>query len=223
MSSRPLTFQKDSMPPSSSTKTPDAQTPDVQPVAVTAPSATVDQATFLAAVDLLIKQQGMQQAQGLTAEQLDKILTNNAASVQKALKPENASAPNVSVYNPDGGPKAKLTYTNDKGETRARKTYFVGARMDEDLLTPLEIALFNRFTASKTAKGGLWTATIKQNGNDQELHVFVPHKELDDRMGLGSLTMILRELLEGPDAANPDALIARLEAAEARIAAMTAA
>lgn len=192
--------------------------------ATAVPGAPLDTATFLAAMDMLIKSRGVEQAQGLNAEQLEKILAANAQSVQKALKPENATAPKVSVYNPDGGAKAMLCYTAADGAVRPRKTFFVGARMDEDLLTPLEIALFNRITSNKTARNGLWTATIKQNGNDQELHVFVPHKEMDQRLDLpNGLYLILRELIDGPEAVNHESLAVEVERLRSEVAAMKAA
>lgn len=208
--------------PQSTAPQTEAATP--MPVAVASPSAPVDQATFLAALDMLLKNRGVEQANGLTADQLTTILSENAKSVQRALKPENPTAPNVSAYNPTGEAKPILSCTLPDGTVRPRKTFFVGARMDEDLLTPLEITLFNRFTTSKSLRNGRWTATVKQNGNDQELHVMVPHKEIDDRQNLpNGLTLILRELLDGEEAANPEALIARLEAAEAKLAALSAA
>lgn len=201
--------------------TPNTSEQTAEPVT---PNAPLDQATFLAAVDMLIKSRGQEQAQGLSAEQLDAILKSNAQSVQKALKPENPTAPNVSAYNPEGGAKATLSYTAPDGTVRPRKTFFVGARMDEDLLTPLEIALFNRFTTSKTARNGQWTATIKQNGNDQELHVFVPHKEMDQRLDLpNGLFLILRELLDGPNATNHESLASEVEALRREVAQMKAA
>lgn len=176
------------------------------------PSAPLDQATFLQALDAVIGKIGVPAANGLTADQLQTILASNASAVQKAMKPENATAPNVSAFNPTGAAKVSLK----------RKTYFVGAKMTDEMLTPLEIELFNRFDSSKTAKGGKWTARVIQNGDSQELHVQVPHKEIDDRMNLPALTLILRELLDGSEAADPESLYARLAAAESKLAAIGA-
>lgn len=200
------------------------QSDSPEPAAAPAPIGALTNEQFFAALDALVSKIGMTQANGLTADQIAQVLQSNASAVQKAMKPENATAPNVSVYNPTGGEKPTLRCVAPDGSWRSRKTYFVGARMDEDLLTPLEIELFNRFTSSRSTRNGRWTADIKQNGNDQELHVMVPHKEIDDRQNLpNGLTLILRELLDGEEAANPEALIARLEAAEAKLAALSAA
>lgn len=182
-------------------------------VVLSAPSAPLDQATFLQALDAVIGKIGVPAANGLTAEQLQTILASNASAVQKAMKPENATAPNVSAFNPTGAEKVGLK----------RKTYFVGAKMTDDMLTPLEIELFNRFDTSRSARNGKWTARVSQNGDTQELHINAPHKEIDDRMNLPALTLILRELLDGSAAADPESLYARLEAAEAKLAAMSAA
>jgi hypothetical protein len=190
-----------------STPTTDATAPAV---AVSTPSAPLDQATFLSALDAVIGKLGVQQANGLTADQLQTILSSNASAVQKAMKPENATAPNVSAFNPTGDAKVPLK----------RKTYFVGAKMTDDILTPLEIELFNRFDTSRTARNGKWTARIRENGDTQELHVNVPHKEIDDRMNLPVLTLILRELLDGAEAANPESLASMVERQQQEIEAL---
>jgi hypothetical protein len=205
---------------------PDTKTPETETHTVaSAPLTTTD---FLAAVDLLIKSRGPEVAQGLSADQLKEILASTAQSaaqgMQKALKPENPTAPNVSAYNPTGEAKPTLCYTAPDGTVRPRKTFFVGAKMDADLLTPLEVALFNRFTTNKIARNGKWTATLKQNGNDQELHVYVPHKEMDQRLDLpNGLFLILRELLDGPDAVNHESIAHEVESLRREVAALKAA
>lgn len=154
---------------------------------------------------------------GISGEQLERILANNTKATQKALKPENVegSFPPVSAFNPTGDlNKVKLR----------RKTVYVGAEMRNDFLTPTEIELFNQFTVNKEARLGRWTAKIIRNGTTEELHVGVPHKDVSDRMDLPSgLTLILRELLDGPEAASVDFMAERLAAAEKQIAALTGA
>lgn len=165
------------------------------------PEATAPTSEAVVIARAIAEALAAQQAPGLSAEQLKDILASNASAVQKAMKPENATAPNVSAFNPAGGAKVSLK----------RKTYFVGAKMTDDLLTPLEIELFNRFEGSRSARNGKWIARVVQNGDTSELHINVPHKEIDDRMNLPTLTMILRELLDGAEAADPESLAAMVE------------
>lgn len=181
-----------------------------------AASAPMTQADFLAAVDLLIKSRGVEQANGLTAEALDKILQSNARGVQKAMRPENDTAPNVSAFNPTGAEKPILGYADAEGALRERPTYFSGSRQREDALTPLEITLFNAITKSTEARDGLWKARVVKNGGSQELHVSVP-MDRDRRSELPSLVLILRELIGGRESVDPDSMAAQLAAMRAEL------
>lgn len=148
------------------------------------------------------------QSSAFTKQDLAEVLQSNTDATRKALRPENNDMTPKGVFNPTGGVKTKLT----------RKTVFVGAQMYENQLTPAEIDLFNRFTTNKEARNGRWTAKFIKNGTTEELHIGVPHMEISDRMELPSLSLILRELLDGADAANPDFLAERLSSLERQLA-----
>lgn len=60
---------------------------------------------FQMLLEVLARQQS-----GITAEQLSDILSKNALETRKALKPENETHPNISVFHPNGGPYQALPY-----------------------------------------------------------------------------------------------------------------
>lgn len=154
---------------------------------------------------------------GISPEQLATILgalgTTSATAMREAIRSqrkENPNYPEKSVFNPRGvfdddgnalAPRTKLT----------RETFFVGVRLSEELLTDDEIALCNRFTSDKTAREGLWSATLEQHGSKTRLYISVPSKTVDDRMTLSPFTHICRELLDGPDAVNPESMQKQIE------------
>lgn len=168
----------------------------------------ITESTLLSALEIVLAKFAGQPQNGLTADTLKEVLLANTEAVRRAAKPENATAPNVSAFNPGGGLRPELS----------RPTFFVGARMTEDLLTNHEIEAFNAITRSCEARGGKWSATVRRNGDTHELHVLVPHKEIDQRMELPSLALILRELREGPDAVNVDTMAERIAALEKQLA-----
>lgn len=160
---------------------------------------------------------------GMTPEALLTIIQalgkTSAMSVREALRSErkeNPFYPERSVFNPAGvfddegkalPPKTKLT----------RDTFFVGVRLSEELLTPEEIDLCNRFTEDRQSRNGEWTATLEQRGAKTRLLIAVPSKTIDDRMGHPPFTHILRELLEGEENIRPEKLQTKVAALEARI------
>lgn len=157
----------------------------------------------------------MQPAQaGLSADQLQTILDSNAKSTRKALRPENERHPDVSAFNPAGErdhPRPKL----------ARKTFMAGQLLHEDELTVTEIELFNQFTHSTEARNGAWTADLRRTGKmgEEQLHVSVPCGTVDDRMDLpNGITTMLRELLGGAKAVDPESLAQRVAELEAQLA-----
>lgn len=147
---------------------------------------------------------------GLTAPQLKELLEGQ----RKAMRPENEQAPLVSAFNPKGErdfPKPHLR----------RPTFFNGSREREDSLTWTEVELYNRFDRTMTARDGKWKADVRQNGSAQELHIStVEIGSLDGRLSLPALTLILRELLDGAEAADPDKMADRIAALEAQIKAL---
>lgn len=148
---------------------------------------------------------------GLSAEDLRSILKDQ----RKAMKPENDQHPGISAFSHPEGEQAK-----PKGELR-RTTRFIGMRQREDSLTPTEIELFNRFDRNRIARGGQWRANVTGHGTAEELHILCDDAlTLDGRASMPSLTLILRELLDGEAAANPEALAQRVADLEARIKAL---
>lgn len=161
---------------------------------------------------------------GMTPEMLLTIVQalgkTSAMSVREALRSErkeNPFYPERSVFNPTGvfddegqalPPKVKL----------ARDTFFVGVRLTEELLTPEEIDLCNRFTDDKQSRNGEWTATLEQRGAKIRLMIAVPSKTIDDRMGHPPFTHILRELLEGEENVRPEKVQAQLAAVKSELA-----
>lgn len=136
---------------------------------------------------------------------------------RKAMRPENEQHPGISAFSyPEGDlarPKPLLR----------RPTYFNGGNQRDDSLTPTEVDLFNRFETTRNAKGGRWRAVLKRNGSAEELYIVTDEaKSMDGRIGMPPLTQILRELLDGEEAANPELLFARVTELEAKIKALQA-
>ena len=134
---------------------------------------------------------------------------------RKAMRPENERHPEISVFSyPEGNvARPKATFRRD--------TIVLGARLREDSLTPTEIDLCNRFEVSTTARGGRWTATIRNIDGVETLIVnCLEHNTIDGRAGLPPLSLILRELLDGPAATDPNTLAERVKQLEGQIQAM---
>lgn len=155
------------------------------------------------------------QTSGLSAEQLKEILASNAESTRKALKPENAAHPDVSVFNPKGErdfPRPKLLH----------KVIFCGMDLDEEELTLGEIELFNKFTHTCLARNGSWRAEVRPGvkGGKSELTISMPVATTDDRMELpNGISLILTELLGGEKAVDPSSLAERVAELEKLLAA----
>lgn len=110
-------------------------------------------------------------------------------------------------------PKAKLKH----------KVLLCGGPQTEDILTPLEIELFNSFTHSTTAHNGTWTAMLKQDGNTTVLSVDFPAKTLDQLAELPrSLAELLGELLYGDEATDATDLVGEVMRLKKRLAEMEA-
>lgn len=149
---------------------------------------------------------------GISAADLKEVLQ----AQRKAMKPENEAHPGFSVFSYPEGEQARP-------KAFVRDVFFNGLREKVDSLSATETDLYNRFTADRVARGGMWKATIKRNGSSEELWVTTEPKTLDGRMSLPPLTQLLRELLDGEAAADPDALAQRVEDLEARLKALTVA
>lgn len=150
---------------------------------------------------------------GLSGDQLKQIIESTHLSTRKALRPENERHPGISAFSyPEGDvARPKPTFVRD--------VYFNGSRERHDQLSALEVELYNRFDATRTARNGMWRAEVRRNGSTEELHIVTEPRTLDGRQGLPGLTMVLRELLDGEAAANPDKLAERVAELERLIAA----
>lgn len=173
----------------------------------------------------------------LSKEQFDTLVAGVAANVNPGITPEtlkailestaqsSANAMHRSLVKEDPNPNEISCFTYPEGQLvrpapkLRRKTYFCYAQQKEETLTPSETDAFNAITRSCTAQGGRWTATVQKDGTEEKLHVFVPNKNLDDRMGLPSLLMILKELKDGPAAVDTEHLAERVAELEAQLAA----
>lgn len=168
----------------------------------------------LAAAILLMLEKMQPAAAGLSADQLKEILSSNAESTRKALKPENAMHPDVSVFNPKGE-------RDNKRDDLKHRVLFCGMELDKDELTVGEITLFNQFAHSCVARNGSWKADFTPNvkGGKAELVISIPVATADDRMDLpNGISLILAELLGGEKAVDPASLAQRVAELEKQLA-----
>ena len=178
--------------------------------------ATLDEVKALAdsgfqfeQIKYLAKSMGGAKSKGsvFTGDDLKQILLEQ----RKAMRPENDRHPGISAFSYPEGDKAR-----PKPALR-RNTYFNGIQEREDALTPAEVELYNRFTETRTARKGMWKAEVRQNGSSEELFIITEPHTLDGRQSLPAIPSILRELLDGAEAANPEKLYARMMELEARL------
>lgn len=166
---------------------------------------------------------------GMTPDLLQSLLGSMGATSAAAMKEayrqqrkENPNYPEVSVFNPDGK-------FDDDGNAREpkvtfkRPTFFNGVRLGGELETPEEIRLFNSFTDTKLARDGRWKLEIEDKGTRNERCLLtIPSRTADDRMeNAVPLPLILRELLGGADAVNPETLQRQIDELNKKLAALT--
>lgn len=165
---------------------------------------------------------------GMTPENMQALMNtlhaNSATAIREAIRSqrkENPAYPERSVFNPRG-------VFNDAGEAQApklklsRPTFFNGVRLGGELESEEEIELCNRFTESRYAREGTWKAEVEGKGINQRLLITVPSRSVDDRMVLPPFTHILRELLDGAEAVNPESLQKQIAALQAEVAKLKA-
>lgn len=177
----------------------------------------------------LLKSAGlMPTTMGMTPEHLQVLMgtmTAVSANAQKeairSQRRENPQYPERSEFHPRG-------VFDDAGRQLEPKlkfripTFFQGVRLAGELETEEEIRLCNQITDSRYAREGLWKAEIEGMGRNQRLVIRVNREgeslTMDDRMSLPPFTIILRELISGKEAVNPETLHAQIEAMQKRIA-----
>ena len=151
---------------------------------------------------------------GVSKDDLKEVLDSNAEGMRRALKPENARHPDVSAFNPEGErdhPKPKLR----------RKTFWAGQELHQEELTPAEIDEFNAVEHSLEARNGAWRAELRRTAKsgESELHVVFPCANVDDRMELPGMLLMMKELLGGAKSVDPATLAERVAELEKQLAA----
>lgn len=159
----------------------------------------------------------MQSMQSLQQSSLVTAMREGMKEQAKQTRRENPLYPEQSVFHPQG------VYDHE-GKALAlklkfrRPTFFQGVHLGGELETEEEIELCNRFTETRTAREGTWIAEIEGQGRNERLLIKVPSQNVDDRMVLPPFPHILRELLDGAEAVNPEAMHKRIQQLEAQIA-----
>lgn len=147
----------------------------------------------------------------ITPESLAAMLKAQGEAVSEGMRraahPQNAQHPGISAFNPQGdvvSPKAPF----------AKDIFFCGIKQDVEMLTPIEVEMFHRFTQNMTARNGRWTATVTPNA----VHIAVPCATIDERMNIPSLALVLKELLDGQASVDPMALAQEVALLKAQLA-----
>jgi hypothetical protein len=144
---------------------------------------------------------------------LEKVGLSTAMGMQKAVRPENEVHPHISAFSyPEGDikrPKPKLK----------RDTYYNFHKENEEQLTPAEIEAYNSIDQDYEARGGQFTAIIKQRGRArEELHLSVPVRHIDMRMNLPpSLLLFVHELKTGQTVTDMQDILTEITELRARL------
>jgi len=188
-----------------------------------------DDVRAIAKLGMPIDQIEMLAEKGFTADEITELAENAKASSgnggltkddmaelmdiqRKASDPNNRRHPGVSVFNPAGDLAHPKTVAD--GTALDRETYFCGARQNDEMLTPAEIAAFNKIQGWKAIESKGWWAKVSEKRRE----VYVPCKEVDQRMDLPrSLELILLELADGSAAVDPAKLTQHIQDQETRI------
>lgn len=163
--------------------------------------------------DILEKLVASSTEKGISAEQLETLLTRagmtSAEAMRLSLKPENPDPTHISAFFTKDD---MLKYGSFENKPKLRiKTYFCGIEEKDDRLTPAEIEAYNALEGFQEARNGVWKAEVKRNGRHEELHVNLPIDTIDSRMGLPPLLLILMELAGGPSTADIHNLLKQIE------------
>ncbi len=213
-----------------SADTPDLRTGEASATPVDLKAMLIDTMKSLSPAELaeILRGAGaVPTTQGLTPETLQSLVQAFQATSTTAVRDtlrlerkENPSYPAKSVFHPAG-------VFDDEGRVLAPKktfrrlTFFQGVRLAGELETEQEIELCNAFTTDRDAREGNWTARIENKGRPTEkLLIKIPSKTADDRMENSlPFALILRELLDGPEAVNPDVLQRQIDELKTQVAA----
>ena len=164
--------------------------------------------------ELVDKLSNSVQSAGMTPAQLETILTkvglSTAEGMRQSLRPENADCTHISAFFTTADLAKYGSF--EQRPLLKRKTFFVGSEEQNERLTTSEIEAYNKIDEYRECRNGKWTATIKRNGQHEELWVSVPCETVDQRMDIPSLLLILHELNGGVSTNNVHSLIKQIEA-----------
>ena len=164
-------------------------------------------------VQILEKLSESAQASGLSAQQLETLLSKvgitSAEAMRLSLKPENAEHAHISAFFTPQDKERYGSYLNKP--VLRRRTFFVGVEEKDERLTPAEIEGYNRIQKSCEARHGRWKALVTVAGEKEMLQVQVPCESLEDRMELRPLVLILHELNGGQSTEDLSVLLRQIE------------
>lgn len=163
----------------------------------------------------------LRQNGGLTEDQFAKTLENE----RKALNPSNQTHPAISAFSYPEGDRAK-----PKPVFSCDELYENGVRLREDSLTPLEIESYNRVCVKipkPNDKIAAWEGTLKawRHQNGRRVYIEFPTRAVEDLARANATTIVYRNLalVDGEQAADPNAVFEELQALKQQVAAMQAA
>jgi len=121
-----------------------------------------------------------------------------ADAMKRALKPENAFSPLVSVFNPAGD------RDHPRPALRVPFTLFDGIPIDGTTETVEELTLFNQLEAGDylvtKSDGSRVRFTVREIRNDlgvlQRINIAFPYRDEADRQGVMPMVMWLREVVQ---------------------------
>lgn len=194
---------------------------EIEAAATPAPQATFTMDQVMALLQTA-KSGGETDIEGLLTKVLSASAKANASAMQTALNRENPNYVAKGPYHRADGSEVRAKYDVFFGPSHSKGK---GGRLPKDMWREEEADLINRFQVGdhRTSRNGDWSAECVRDGSTYELIVKVPMFTEDQRNDLPSFAMILRELLDGEQAVNPETLAAEVAKLKQQIAALSAA
>lgn len=149
-------------------------------------------------------------------ELVEGLAKSNAQAVQTSINRENPNYVGKGPFYDEQGRETKPNIDVFFGPQGSKGK---GGRLPFDMFSIAERDLVNRFEPGMhlSARDGKWTADVVKNGSTVELIVKVPMTTMDQRSDLPAFSMILMELLDGKQAADPAALADRVAELERKL------
>lgn len=190
----------------------------------------------MAGNDQTVKANLTPQSQTITVDMLAEALAKSRESqssdvVDLARELQRQNNRQVLPSNARSSGKSPFSYPEGDHDrpkpTFDRQVYLNGHKEDLQQLTPFEIDTYNRLSKSlptpehkRTSRDGKFSARI--SADNKEMYLTLPCKSLDEQAAVpASLALFLRELMDGT-VVNPTDMLADLDEAKARIAALEA-